>query len=339
MADLIKSEKIEEDIIENALRPRYFSELIGRRAEKQSLQILIDAAKNRSESLDHILFHGPPGLGKTSLAHIVANEVGVPLKSTSGPIMTRVGDLAAMLTTIEENGILFIDEIHRLNRTVEETLYSAMEDFFIDIAMGKGTTANTLHYNLPHFTIIGATTRIGLISSPLRDRFGVIYRLDYYSVEDLFEIVKHSAVTLGVEIDDEAAQEIALRSRGTARIANRLLKRTRDYAQVKEEGKINKKNALKALSLNEVDEFGLDEIDRKILRTIINNYNGGPVGVSTISVAISEGIDTVEEVYEPFLIQAGFLERTPKGRMATKKAYEHLGIDYPEKGSEKTMFD
>lgn len=330
MTDVIRDNNTDDDIIERSLRPKTFDDYIGREQEKESLRILIAAAKKRGESVDHILFHGPPGLGKTSLAHIVANEMNANIRVTSGPVIDRAGDLAAILTSLEPRDILFIDEIHRLNKMIEEVLYPAMEDFAIDIVTGKGPGANSVRLTLPPFTIIGATTRAGILSAALRDRFGAIYRLDYYSVEDLYKIIHNSAYTLKIPIEDEGARLIASRSRGTARIANRLLRRVRDYVQVKYDGNITAKNALEALNLHEVDEYGLDELDRKILRTIIDYYNGGPVGIGTISAAISEDVGTIEEVYEPFLLQSGFLQRTPRGRIVTRKAYEHLGLEYNE---------
>lgn len=315
----------EEGKFEESLRPKKFSEYIGQKKAKDSLKITIEAAKKRNEPIDHILIYGPPGLGKTTLSNVIANEMNSNIRITSGPAIERAGDLAAILTNLEEGDILFIDEIHRLNRVVEEVLYPAMEDFTLDIVIGKGPAARSIRLDLPKFTIIGATTRIGLISSPLRDRFGMIHHLEFYEAEEVEKIIKRSAKILGIEVDGPGSEEIAKRARKTPRIANRLLKRVRDYAEVKAEGKINKEISTSALDLLEVDSFGLDNTDRRLLKTIINNFGGGPVGLSTLAAATSEEIDTIEDVYEPYLIQIGFLERTPRGRKVTTRAYDHLG--------------
>ena len=317
-----------EDATEASLRPKRLEDYTGQEKAKENLAVFIQAAKIRNEPLDHVLLHGPPGLGKTTLAGVIANEMGVNMRITSGPAIEKPGDLVALLTNLQENDILFLDEIHRLNRSVEEILYPAMEDFAIDIILGKGPSANSIRLDLPHFTLIGATTRSGQLSAPLRDRFGVVLRLELYSTDDLRRIVERSAGILGVEIEPDGAVEIASRSRGTPRIANRMLRRVRDFAQVRGEGIITKPIADEALSRLEVDKEGLDNVDRRMLRSIIELYNGGPVGLEALAATINEEAVTLEDVYEPFLLQQGFLTRTLRGRCVTQKAYEHLGIEY-----------
>ena len=316
----------EEDVWQYSLRPKYFNEYIGQREAKDNLNIYIQATKQRGEALDHVLLYGPPGLGKTTLAGIIANELGVNFRITSGPAIEKAGDLAAILTNLDEHDVLFIDEIHRLSRSVEEVLYSAMEDYALDIIIGKGPSARSVRIELPKFTLVGATTRAGALAAPLRDRFGIVSRLEYYKQEELEFIVTRAADILNIGIEQAGASEIARRSRGTPRIANRLLKRVRDFAQVVGNGVITADIAGEALKRLHVDKMGLDRIDRRVLKCIIENYDGGPVGIETIAAAVSEERDTIEDVYEPYLMQLGFLGRTPRGRVATKLAYDHLGI-------------
>jgi Holliday junction DNA helicase RuvB len=322
--------KADDGSLEVSLRPTSLDAFIGQEDLKRNLRIFIEAAKGRAEALDHVLFHGSPGLGKTTLAHIIANELGVHIKTTSGPVLERAGDLAAILTSLESKDVLFIDEIHRLNHVVEEILYPALEDYKLDIIIGQGPSAKTVRLSIPPFTLIGATTRTGLLTPPLRDRFGVILRMDFYKPEELKEVVSRSAQHLHVDLDRQGAFEIAKRSRGTPRVANRLLKRVRDYAQIKAQGVITRSVAAKALDILEVDDQGLDKMDRQIMLTIIEKFEGGPIGVDALSAALCEEKDTLEEVYEPFLIQNGYINRTPKGRVATSLAYRHFG--FPVKG-------
>ncbi|HBA88728.1 MAG TPA: Holliday junction branch migration DNA helicase RuvB [Geobacter sp.] len=330
MTRLITADKIEDDVLEASLRPRALADYVGQEKAKGNLGLFIDAARGRGEALDHVLLYGPPGLGKTTLANIIACEMGVNIKSTSGPVIERPGDLAAILTNLEQHDVLFIDEIHRLSHVVEEILYPAMEDFQLDIIIGQGPSARTIKLDLPKFTLVGATTRAGLLSSPLRDRFGVISRLEFYTHDELAFIITRSARIFGMAIAADGAMELARRSRGTPRIANRLLRRVRDFAQVRADGVITRLVADQALAMLEIDEMGFDTMDRAILLTIIDKFGGGPVGLDTIAAAISEESDTIEDVYEPFLIQNGFLNRTPRGRVATAAAYSHFGRIAPE---------
>ena len=326
---IITSSMKHDDVdIENNLRPKFLADYLGQEKAKEQLSIFIEAAKSRNEPLDHVLLYGPPGLGKTTLAGIIASEMGVNLRITSGPAIERAGDLAAILTNLSENDVLFIDEIHRINRSVEEVLYPAMEDFVIDIMIGKGASAHSIRLDLPKFTLVGATTRAGLLSAPLRDRFGVVHHLEYYTPQELETIIVQSAGKLDVAIDTAGAKEMASRSRGTPRLANRLLKRVRDFAQVRYDGVITQDVASFALDLLEVDKYGLDKNDRMILLTIIEKFSGGPIGLDTLAAAIGEDAGTIEDVYEPYLVQNGFINRTPRGRVATEHAYKHFGLPY-----------
>jgi len=340
MERLISSKSSEEDhTLDTSLRPKKLTDYVGQEKVKQNLRILITAAKGRGETLDHILLYGPPGLGKTTLAYIIAAEMGVNIKITSGPAVERQGDLAAILSNLREDDILFIDEAHRLSRVVEEVLYPAMEDFALDIMIGKGPGARSLRLNLPHFTLVGATTRFAMLSPPLRDRFGAVYRLDFYDEQAIAAILKRAARILQVEVEEDGVKEIARCARGTPRVANRLLKRVRDYAQVMADGVVTKGVTIEALNCLDIDHIGLDEVDHKVIRTIIEKFSGGPVGIDTIAASISEEADTIMDVYEPYLLQLGFLERTPRGRVATHLAYEHLGLPSTKASPQPSLFE
>jgi Holliday junction DNA helicase RuvB len=331
---LVTAGRVDDDAqYEAGLRPRSLDEYIGQDRVRDNLEVSIEAARGRREALDHVLLYGPPGLGKTTLAYVIGNEMGVPVRATAGPVIERPGDLAAMLTNLQQHEVLFIDEIHRLAPAIEEILYPAMEDYELDIVIGQGPSARSVKVPLQKFTLIGATTRAGLLTAPLRARFGIVHRLDFYGENDIEEIVRRSARILGVEIDNDAAVEVSRRSRGTPRIANRLLRRVRDFAQVRADGRITADVARAAMKLLEVDDYGFDEVDRKLLRTIIDKFSGGPVGVNSLAAAINEEKDAIEDIYEPFLIQAGFLDRTPRGRVATARAYEYFGLTAPGRDS------
>ena len=332
---LLAGGRVEDDAqYEAGLRPRSLNEYIGQDRVRDNLEVSIAAARGRAEALDHVLLYGPPGLGKTTLAYVIGNEMGVPVRATAGPVIEKPGDLAAMLTNLQQHEVLFIDEIHRLPPAIEEILYPAMEDYELDIVIGQGPSARSVKVPVQRFTLIGATTRAGLLTSPLRSRFGIVHRLDFYEAADVEEIVSRSAGILGVVIDDDARKDVARRSRGTPRIANRLLRRVRDYAQVRADGRITGDVARAAMELLEVDDLGFDEVDRKLLRTIIEKFSGGPVGVNSLAAAVSEEKDAIEDIYEPFLIQAGFLDRTPRGRIATARAYEYFGLTAPRRDSQ-----
>lgn len=334
---LVNPESKPDDRFDQALRPRHLAEMIGQNQIKENLSILIAAARQRSESLDHVLFYGPPGLGKTTMAHVLANEMNVNIKITAGPVIEKTGDLAAIITNLRAGDVLFIDEIHRLGKTIEEVLYPAMEDFVLDILVGKGPSARTIRLKLPRFTIVGATTRLALVSSPLRARFGAVYRLDYYDQSAIQEIVSRAAARLQVQVNSDGVEEIARRARGTPRVALRLLRRVRDFAQVRADGCITRTVAQEALDLMDVDPLGLDDVDRRVLRTVIEKYAGGPVGLNTIAASIGEEADTIMDVVEPYLLQLGFLDRTPQGRVATRLAYEHLGTPYKTEPQQRLL--